>query len=155
MLSTSKSPPILGDVMPPATTTMPVTLRVVRTVHATLAVAMVLYVCVAEFFLHPAVQPVDAAFYGGIAIVAVVCAVSAVVVRARMLRPAFTKMRTDPDDATSHNRWRVGIFVSDALAMAILLYGFVLRFMGCTTAQAAPFYLGGFVLMILWWPRRP
>ena len=118
-------------------------------------VAMLLYVYLTEFLLRLATQPVSAELYDGIAIVALVSAVAAFATRARMLGPAFAKLRANPDDPDGHKRWRVGTLISDSLALSIVLYGFVLRFMGATSRQAAPFYAGGFALMILWWPRRP
>lgn len=105
--------------------------------------------------LHPLPQPIGAAFYDAIAAVAVVSAAIAVVFRVRLLRPAFAQVRTDPNDAAANKRWRAGSFVSYALALSVALYGCELRLRGTATAQALPFYVGGFVLMLLWWPRRP
>jgi F0F1-type ATP synthase membrane subunit c/vacuolar-type H+-ATPase subunit K len=36
----------------------------------------------------------------------------------------------------------------------LALFGFVLRFMGFTLSEVAPFYVVGFALMLLFGPRR-
>jgi hypothetical protein len=141
--------------MSQAVASMPGTLRVLRTIHGALMAAMLLYVYLTEFLLRLKTQPVGTEFYDGIATVALLAAVIAFAIRARMLRPAFAKLRANPNDPDGHRRWRLGSLISDSLALSIVLYGFVLRFTGATSVQAAPFYVGGFVLMLLWWPRRP
>jgi hypothetical protein len=141
--------------MPQAALKVDNSLRLLRTVRIALLVAIILYISMAEVFLRPPAHPLDHTFYGGIAIVAALCSAIAWLARKRMLPPALGTLRTAPNDAPSCARWRTWTIVSDALALSVVLFGFTLRFMGATTAQAAPFYVVGFVLMILWWPRRP
>ena len=40
-----------------------------------------------------------------------------------------------------------------ALCESVVVYGLVLRFIGATWIQVAPFYLAGIVLLILFRPR--
>jgi hypothetical protein len=58
-------------------------------------------------------------------------------------------------DALSLARWRSGYVLIYALCEAVALYGLVLRFMGFTLTQVAPFYVVGFVLLFFFSPRRP
>ncbi|MGH9740351.1 MAG: hypothetical protein ACRD4X_17450 [Candidatus Acidiferrales bacterium] len=141
--------------MPQTALTIDGTLRVLRVIYAALVSAIVFYAWIPGGMLHIAVQPIDRALYVGIAVVAVLSAVMAVVMRNRMLQPALATLRTNPADAASHRRWRTGSLVSYSLALAVVLYGFALRMIGATFGQAAPFYAVGFALMLLWWPRRP
>src|SRR5277367_5290464 len=49
-----------------------------------------------------------------------------------------------PEDATALKRWRTGYIFTYALCETVALFGFVLRFMGFTLSEVAPFYVVGF-----------
>jgi hypothetical protein len=135
--------------LPQTASTIEGTLRFLRIVHAALFVAIVLYVYVAEGLLHPAVQPLDSTFYVSMMLAGFASTAIAIVVRHRMLPPAFEALQTNPNSPASLNRWRVGILIGDSLAVSVALYGFVLRMIGASTARAVPFYACSFVLMLL------
>ncbi|MGH9717074.1 MAG: hypothetical protein ACRD4R_10160 [Candidatus Acidiferrales bacterium] len=141
--------------MPPQPQTLAETLRVIRIVHVALALFIVLYVVAIEGVLVPAAHLLSQTFYEGIAIVALLCIGAAFVVRYRTLRPALETLRTNPVDAASHKGWRAGSLISFALAIAVVMFGGELRKAGASPAQAAPFYVVGSALILLWWPRHP
>lgn len=61
---------------------------------------------------------------------------------------------TAPEDhAAVAKRQQLYIFIF-AVSEAIVLFGFVSRFMGASLAQAVPFYAAGFVLILLSTPRK-
>ncbi|MGC1831360.1 MAG: hypothetical protein WA663_13235 [Candidatus Acidiferrales bacterium] len=76
-------------------------------------------------------------------------------IRSRRLRLAFETLRTKPDDAESLARWRYGVVLCDTLAQAVVLYGFVIHFIGGTNREVAPFFIAGAVAMVVWWPKQP
>jgi hypothetical protein len=57
-------------------------------------------------------------------------------------------------DSTTLARWRAGIIVTLALSELIALYGFVLRMIGFSLSEVAPFYVAGFTLMLFLGPRK-
>jgi hypothetical protein len=59
-----------------------------------------------------------------------------------------------PDNPTALKRWRTGYIFTYALCESVVLFGFVLRFMGFTLSEVGPFYVVGFALMLLFSPRR-
>jgi hypothetical protein len=48
----------------------------------------------------------------------------------------------------------VGYVVCAALSEAVLLYGIAFRFLGAPRSLAVPFYIAGFLLMLLSAPRK-
>jgi F0F1-type ATP synthase membrane subunit c/vacuolar-type H+-ATPase subunit K len=74
-------------------------------------------------------------------------------VRRLFVLPSETKLAAAPEDAAALNRWRSGYIVTYALSEALALFGLVLRILGFTFSQVLPFYVVGFVLMLLFAPR--
>jgi hypothetical protein len=75
--------------------------------------------------------------------------------RSKQLRLAFETLRTTPDDPTALARWRRGVIIGDCLAIAVVLYGFAIYFLGGSARQVAPFFIVGAAAMLFWWPREP
>jgi hypothetical protein len=77
------------------------------------------------------------------------------IVRRQKIAPAIERLRDQPDDRGAIQNLTAGSIVSVVvLAESVVLCGFALRFLGGTRPQAAPFYLAGVFLMLLWWPKR-
>jgi hypothetical protein len=53
------------------------------------------------------------------------------------------------------HRWFVGQLISALYAEFIALLGILWRLQGCSFRSAAVFYIAGFTLLLLWFPRRP
>jgi hypothetical protein len=75
--------------------------------------------------------------------------------RVRRLSPAREKLRLQPSDAAALKKWEVWSITSLVLCAPLGLYGIVLRQMGASFYQAAGFYVGAIVLLLLSTPRRP
>jgi hypothetical protein len=75
--------------------------------------------------------------------------------RSKQLPIAFETLRTKSDDAASLGRWRTGVIISDALAEAVVLYGFTVHMLGGTAKEVAPFFIAGLAAMLIWWPKQP
>lgn len=141
--------------MPQSVATMEVTHRMVRMIHAMLLVVVVLQTVVVEAVYGASSAPLNPTFVDAITTVALLCAVSSVIVYIRILRPALRALRVDPDNALSNKKYRAGSIISWALALSVTIFGAKLRALGASTVQVAPFYLGGFALLLALWPRRP
>jgi hypothetical protein len=75
--------------------------------------------------------------------------------RQRRIAPAIERLRDQPDDRGAIQNLTEGSVLSVALAESVVLVGCALRFLGATRPQAAPIYLAGVFLMLLWWPKQP
>jgi hypothetical protein len=64
-------------------------------------------------------------------------------------------LASQPEDAAALKRWRTGFVAIYALSESVALFGLVLRILGFTLSEVAPFYLAGFALMLVFGPRRP
>ncbi|MGP8156151.1 MAG: hypothetical protein ACLQMT_04760 [Candidatus Acidiferrales bacterium] len=131
------------------------TLRMLRTTHGLLMLFIVF--CVVRVHMVPAqnAEPLSTNILLLLGVIAIALLVFAQVIRSRRLRLAFETLRTKPDDAESLARWRYGVIFSDVMAVAVVLYGYVIHFMGGTNREAAPFFIAGAVAMLVWWPREP
>jgi hypothetical protein len=86
----------------------------------------------------------------GVAIVGVIF-----VIRRTLVFRAAETLSSQPDDILSLNHWKTGYFATYALCEALALFGLVERFLGCTLQQSIPYYLGGFILLFFFRPRKP
>jgi hypothetical protein len=64
-------------------------------------------------------------------------------------------LAAQPEDPTARRRWRSGYMLTYALSEVVALFGLGLRIAGFTLSEVAPFYLVGFVLILLFSPHRP
>jgi len=129
-------------------------LRLLRIVQIAMLVSIALYVFVGEAAARRATAPNITMSYAisfvSISIVGVIF-----VVRRTLILPAEVQLRAKPDDGVLLARWRTGYICTYALCEALALSGLVLRVLGFTLGQVWPYYLGGFALLLLCWPRRP
>jgi len=128
------------------------TLQVVRIV---LVVSIAVYVFLGERVRPSTAGAPDRNFYFAITLVALTMVGMAFAVwRLFVLRSEAT-LAAQPEDAVALKRWWVGYIFTYALCEAVALFGFALRIVGFTLSQVVPFYIVGFVLMILFSPSRP
>jgi hypothetical protein len=86
----------------------------------------------------------------GVAVVGIIF-----VVRRTLVFRAEASLAKDPDETVSLNHWRTGYIATYALCEALALFGLVERFLGASVQQSAPYYLGGFILLIFFRPQPP
>jgi hypothetical protein len=129
-------------------------LRNVRMVYGALLFSIVLYIVAAEMVGDRVPHDIHVTW---LAFLACCCPliVVAIMVRAKMVKPAAEILQAQPNDSAALGRWRTGITTSLVLTEAIALCGLAARFLGGTLLQATPFYAVAIALMLLWWPRRP
>lgn len=75
--------------------------------------------------------------------------------RRRRLRAALEALRSRPDDTKALIDWYGVNVASLAACEALAFYGWVLRVLGSTFLQAAPFYASALVLLLAFTPQRP
>jgi F0F1-type ATP synthase membrane subunit c/vacuolar-type H+-ATPase subunit K len=130
------------------------TLRLLRVVQWSMLASIVLYVAVGELARPPVrlVNPSLSYMFTTLAVALV--GVIFVVRRTMVARPGLS-LAAQADDLVSLNQWRTGYIVTYALCEGLALLGLVQRFLGSSLQQSAPYYFGGFVLMLFFWPRQP
>lgn len=69
--------------------------------------------------------------------------------------PAEAAVASHPDDVAALNRWRGACIASLAVCEVVAVDGLILRILGFTLGQVAPFYLASFMLLAFFGPRRP
>jgi F0F1-type ATP synthase membrane subunit c/vacuolar-type H+-ATPase subunit K len=129
------------------------TLRILLIVRGAMLTSIILYFFIAEQFA-PTGSPNPVLLYALTGMALSLVAAVFVMRRILVLRSAAV-LATQPGDATALNRWRTGYLVTYCLCEAIALYGLVLRFIGFSFFQVAPFYLAGFILLLFYVPRAP
>jgi hypothetical protein len=128
--------------------------KFLRLIQWSMLASILLYLTVGEI-VRPAIRAINPSLSYmfttlGVALVGVIF-----VVRRTMVSQSESSLATQPDDAVSLNHWRTGYVATYALCEALALFGLIQRFLGSSLQQSAPYYLGGFILLALFWPRQP
>jgi hypothetical protein len=129
--------------------------KIVQMIRVALLGSIALYVFVGEHAgPSPAAAP-DRNLYFALTLVAITTMGMIFAVRRLFVLRAEVTLAVQPEDTAALNRWRAGYIITYALCEAVALFGLVLRILGFTLSQVTPFYLVGFVLILLFGPRRP
>jgi F0F1-type ATP synthase membrane subunit c/vacuolar-type H+-ATPase subunit K len=115
--------------------------------------AAVIYVFLSEAVKRDRAEELSQATYVAVAVMAALSMGAALMVRQAMVSRALETLQLHPEDSASAKRWFGGNMILFALCESVVVYGLVLRFIGATWIQVAPFYLAGIVLLILFRPR--
>jgi hypothetical protein len=129
-------------------------LRTLRVVQWALLASIVLYGIVGQV-VGPAASGVDATLSYLFATLSVAIVGAIFVVRRTLVLRAGETLATRPEDSLSLNHWRTGYIATYVLCESLALFGLVLRFRGSPVEASVPYYLGGFVLLLFFWPRQP
>jgi hypothetical protein len=136
-------------------TTIDGTLRYLRIFHGALFIAVFAYAFLMFWLPNGGGSPLDRVFFRSVAVMCVAIACVAFWYRAKLLGPAFEKLRSQSDAPDALANWRKGVITSATLAESIALFGLAIHLLGGTNAQAIPFFVVGAVLIVIWWPERP
>lgn len=130
------------------------TLRTLRAIQWAMLGSILLYAVVGELLASRGrtANP-SLAYFITTAGVATVGAIF--VVRRTLVLRSAESLASRPDDLLTLSHWKSGYIATYALCEALALYGLVLRFTGSNFQQSAPYYLGGFILLFFFAPRRP
>jgi len=128
--------------------------KLLQTVRVALLVSIALYVFLGERIERTTTSAPDRNVYFALTLVAITTVgIIFAVWRLFVLRAEAT-LTDHPEDETAVKRWRTGYIFTYALCETVALIGVVLRLMGFTLSEVAPFYIVGFALMLLFGPRR-
>jgi hypothetical protein len=132
----------------------------VRRIQIALLISIALYAVAGEMLSRrvardtmPRVPP-DTLFHA-LSLISVSLVGATIVVRRTLVFPSEASLRKQPDDEAAIDRWRTGYLFLYALCEVLGLFGLILRMVGFTLANVWGFYLGGFLLLLLYSPRTP
>ena len=129
--------------------------KLLQTVRIALLVSIVLYVFIGERIGRSTSGAPDRNIYFVVTLVAITTVgIIFAVWRLFVLRSEAT-LADHPEDTAALKRWRTGYIITYTLCETVVLFGLVLRLMGFTLSEVAPFYIVGFALMLLFSPRPP
>jgi hypothetical protein len=126
----------------------------VQIIRIALLVSIAFYVLVGERSALGTVAVPDRNFYFVLTLVALTTVGMAFAVWRLFVLRSEAVLAAQPDDAAALRRWRSGFIITYGLSEAAAMFGLVLRIMGFSLSEVAPFYLVGFVLLLLFSPRR-
>jgi hypothetical protein len=129
-------------------------LQTLRAVQWAMLASIVLYGIAGEF-VGPAPRGVDPTLSYLFATLSVAIVGSILVVRRTLVIRAAESLATHPDDGLTLNHWRTGYIATYALCEALALFGLVLRLRASPAQASFPYYLGGFVLLVFFRPKKP
>ena len=129
--------------------------KTVQVIRIALLVSVAVYVFIGERIGQSTPGAPDRNFYFAITLVALTTVGMAFAVWRLFVLRSEAMLAAQPEDAAALKRWRAGFTFTYALCETVALFGLVLRILGFTLSEVAPFYIVSFVLMILFSPRRP
>jgi hypothetical protein len=130
-------------------------IRLVRRIQIAMLAGIALYLLTGEK-LAPRVSGYPAiTLLHALSLVSISLVGATVVVRRTLILPSETLLKGRPDDRIAVTRWRTGYLFMYALCEMLGLFGLILRMSGFTLSNVWGFYLGGFLLLLLYSPRTP
>ena len=130
--------------------------RLVRQIQIAMLVSTALCAVAGERFAQTlAHNPANTLFHA-LSLISISLVGATVVVRRTLVLPSEALLKERSDDRVTVARWRTGyIFFLYALCEVLGVFGLILRMAGFTLANVWGFYLGGFLLLLLYSPRAP
>jgi hypothetical protein len=132
---------------------MVIAMRTVRLVQIAMLVSIVLYVLVGETVAGRLNREPANTLFHALSIVSISLAGATVVVRRTLVLPSEEQLKLRSDDNLAIRRWTTGYIFLYALCEVLGLFGFILRMDGFPFANVWGFYLGAFLLLLLYAPR--
>ena len=129
--------------------------KTVQMIRIAMLVSIAVYVFIGKI-MAPAMAPApNRNLYFALTLVAITTVGMIFAVRRLFVVRSEATLAAQPEDTAALNRWRSGYIIMFALSEAVALFGLVLQILGFVFFDVAPFYIAGFVLMLLFGPRRP
>jgi hypothetical protein len=127
--------------------------RVVRLIQFSMLASIVVYAGVGE--LVGGKHPTENNIFHVLSLVSIIIIGAILVVRRTLVLPSEQLLNQKPGDTLRLARWRGSYLFMYAMCEAVALVGLALRFLGFSLSNIWGFYLGGFVLLLLFSPRPP
>lgn len=126
-------------------------LSAVRMLHVAFLTTIFLFILMTRF-AAPSEQPVAQEIVLAVAVAAVADIGVGFTMRKRFMERASEAIAREGQQRALA-AWRVANIYSFAHAETVMLFGFVLKFLGASWKIAGPFFFVGFALLLLWTPR--
>jgi hypothetical protein len=139
----------------PQATTIQGTLNQLRLYHGAMLCSILLYPVVLSVMPVSQPQSIGMPILAALGVTSVAISASGFYFRGKYIDPSMEMLRLKPDDLKALGQWKIGAVISAALAEAIALFGVVIYLLSGIWRHAAPFLIAGFIIMAIWWPRRP
>jgi hypothetical protein len=130
-------------------------LRRVRQIRIAALVSIPLFVMIGESLARGVTHEPANTLFHALSFISISLAGATFVVRATQILPWEAALKVRSDDTFALARWRTGYLFLYALCEAMALFGLLLRSDGFTLSNVWGFYLGGFLLLLLYSPRSP
>jgi hypothetical protein len=128
--------------------------RLVRQVQIGMLVTIALYAVVGERLAGKIAQDPANALFHALSFISISLVGATVVIRRTLVLPSEVLLKERSDDTVAVARWRTGYLFLYALCEMLGLFGLILRMSGFTLGNVWGFYLGGFLLLLLYSPRH-
>jgi hypothetical protein len=129
--------------------------RLVRQVQIALLASIALYVAVGEVLVRTLGRDPSNTLFHALSFVSISLVGATVLVRRTLVLPSEEALRQRADDGLAVVRWKTGYISLYSLCDVLALFGLILRTAGFTLSNVWGFYLGGFLLLLLYSPRTP
>jgi hypothetical protein len=129
--------------------------RVVRQIQISMLVSIALYAVAGEMLSRTMHLAPASTLFHAFSLISISLVGASVVVRRTLVLPSEAVLKERSDDQLAVSRWKTGNIALYALCDVLGLFGLVLRLAGFTLANVWGFYLGGFLLLLLYSPRTP
>jgi hypothetical protein len=129
--------------------------RLVRQVQFAMLVSIALYAVAGERLARTLTRDPANTLFHALSFISISVVGATVVVRRTLVLPSEAALKERSGDRVVVARWRTSYLFLYALCEALGLFGLILRISGFTLANVWGFYLGGFLLLLLYSPRAP
>jgi len=128
--------------------------RLVRQVQIAMLATIALYAVVGEGLAGKLARDPANALFHALSFISISLVGATVVVRRTLILPSEGLLKERSDDTVAVARWRTGYLFLYALCEMLGVFGLILRMSGFTLGNVWGFYLGGFLLLLLYSPRH-
>jgi len=129
--------------------------RLVRQVQIAMLVSIALYAVAGEMLAGKLTHDPANTLFHALSFISISLVGATVVVRRTLVLPSEAALTQRSDDTVAVARWKTGYLFLYALCEVLGVFGLILRLSGFTLANVWGFYLGGFLLLLLYSPRAP
>ena len=130
-------------------------LRLLRTMHISFVLAALMIMYVGEKSGPHDAAPIETSLFFALAAAAGASAIFGWTFHRKMAAAAGQESDSGmPISQTSLQRRQAGYIIGFACSLSVVMFGFVLIFLGATRAQVTPLYLTGIALLLYITPRR-
>ena len=107
---------------------------------------------ISEYFAHDR-GPISPITFWILTVLALYGALGVRTFKRRLIDVGRAQLQTNPLDPKGFRRARAGYLMNFVIGNSVVMYGFLLRFLGAERMHVVPFYVLGLGLIAMFWPR--